>query len=470
MENNTPNVKLLDKKWLHSKYVVEQVSMRRIAEEVGTTTATVSKYIKRYGFDVRSGGESKTLTSIQVLKKPQEDLLANKQWLQEKYVGENLSTREIAALCNVKSRRKVKRALAFHGILVRTLKEARKSRIEKGAELYATSNPGANDLTYIKFLHDSGKSITEIETIIGVSTDAVRHRFKKAGITSRKPSHYNVGRKNSKETLEKMSDTATKQILAGTRSSHCQGNRLSTLVQGGKLVKVRSSYEKVYADSLRLKGIPFEYEQKVFKLSNGKSYIPDFYLPNTDEFIEIKGYASDEQLKKYELFRKEYPDIKWSMLKTEDLKDLGLNTRQAFPTIYMVCGASGSGKSWVCRQLTEQYNYISYDENSKKKHIDLLKGADQSRPTLYDPPIKISTFIKRHSHEFHIVPIFIIEDVNIVKDRILGRGGEWTDFIGRRCEAMKKRNAKYGVFSGTSQEVLDYLLRLTIQFPGMISS
>jgi Zn ribbon nucleic-acid-binding protein len=127
------------------------------------------------------------------------------------------------------------------------------------------------------------------------------------------------------------------------------------------------------------------------------------------------------------------------------------------PTIYMVCGASGSGKSWVCRQLTDMSNYISYDENSKKKHIDLLKGADLSRPTLYDPPIKISTFIKRHSHEFDIIPVFIIEDTETVKERILSRGGEWTDFISKRCEAMKKRNAKYGVFSGTSQEVLDWL-------------
>jgi len=126
-------------------------------------------------------------------------------------------------------------------------------------------------------------------------------------------------------------------------------------------------------------------------------------------------------------------------------------------TIYMVCGASGSGKSWVCEQLTDKFNYISYDKNSKKKHIDLLKGADQSKPTLYDPPIKISTFIKRHSHEFNIIPVFIIEDVSVVKDRVIGRGGEWTDYAVRRCNAMIKRNAKYGVFSGTSQEVLDWL-------------
>jgi hypothetical protein len=91
------------------------------------------------------------------------------------------------------------------------------------------------------------------------------------------------------------------------------------------------------------------------------------------------------------------------------------------------------------------------------QHIDLLKGADQSKPTLYDPPIKISTFIKRHSHEFNIIPVFIIEDVSVVKDRVIGRGGEWTDYAVRRCNAMIKRNAKYGVFSGTSQEVLDWL-------------
>ena len=123
----------------------------------------------------------------------------------------------------------------------------------------------------------------------------------------------------------------------------------------------------------------------------------------------------------------------------------------------MVCGASGSGKSWICKQLVDKFNYISFDENPKKHHIDLIKSAGLDKPILYDPPIKISTFIKRHSHEFNIIPIFIIEEEGVVKERVVGRGGTWTEHLAKRCNVMRQRNKKYGVFAGTSQEVLEYL-------------
>lgn len=127
------------------------------------------------------------------------------------------------------------------------------------------------------------------------------------------------------------------------------------------------------------------------------------------------------------------------------------------PIVYMVCGVSGAGKSWVCDQLTDKFYYVSYDNNRKNKHIDLLLNNTTDKPALYDPMIKISTFIKRNSFQFDIRPVFIIEKEEVVRERLEGRGGEFTPYIITRMNAMNKRNAKYGIFSGTSQEVLDYL-------------
>ena len=139
-------------------------------------------------------------------------------------------------------------------------------------------------------------------------------------------------------------------------------------------------------------------------------------------------------------------------------KQSSIETTMIKPKLYMVAGCSGSGKSWVCAQLVDKFDYVSYDYNRKKEHLDLLL-APSDRPKLYDPPIKISTFFKRHSNKFDIHAVFILEDDEVVKARIIARGGEWTEHISKRNAAMRKRFEKYGEFSGTSQEVLDYLMK-----------
>ena len=50
-------------------------------------------------------------------------------------------------------------------------------------------------------------------------------------------------------------------------------------------------------------------------------YTPDFYLIDTNEFIEIKGYQTDRDLCKWEQFPKE---LKLIILKESDLIELGI--------------------------------------------------------------------------------------------------------------------------------------------------
>jgi len=55
----------------------------------------------------------------------------------------------------------------------------------------------------------------------------------------------------------------------------------------------------IFFDSL---GIKWEYEKEGYNLGNGIYYLPDFWLPQLDCFIEIKPIkASEEELKKAEL-------------------------------------------------------------------------------------------------------------------------------------------------------------------------
>jgi hypothetical protein len=85
----------------------------------------------------------------------------------------------------------------------------------------------------------------------------------------------------------------------------------------------RSLWELVLAQWLSNNNIIWEYEKKRFKLKNGKTYIPDFYLPEFDTYIEVKGrFYSEHALSKPMFLKEENPDIKLFILDYEGYKKI----------------------------------------------------------------------------------------------------------------------------------------------------
>lgn len=454
-----PNEKLLDKEWLRDQYEVQQKSMRTIALELNVTVAVVSKYVKRYGFVVRSAGESKSLTSYKngPISYNKDASLITKESLIDLYHNKGLSTRLLAAELKV-NRRTVMKALKFYNIPIRNLKDARQNRTKQGRTKKALNPILIQNKEEILDSYQRGESIRSIRHRLGLSRDTVYKLLTQEGFQLRTSSEARIGYKHSTETLAKMSKTASDQIMNGTRLSHSNGRKVNCLTPNNGFVTMRSTWEKKYAEYLKSNNIDFYYEPKCFPLSNGKSYIADFYLPATDEYVEIKGYLSEFQKDKYELLKQEYPNLKWNIFYKENLIDLGIDLKKELPTVYLLIGAPGAGKSWIANQLTDKFTYISYDGNPKKEHLTLLcKPTD--KPILYDPTFKISTFIRRHSDKFDIKLIVIKEEESVLKDRISQRGGKWTDTIMKRNLQVEKYYYKYGTsgFLGSSNECLEYL-------------
>ena len=73
----------------------------------------------------------------------------------------------------------------------------------------------------------------------------------------------------------------------------------------------RSAWEANYARYLNYFKVKWEYEPKTFmfeKIKKGtRSYTPDFYLPDEDRWVEIKGYFSAKDKTKIKRFKKYYP-------------------------------------------------------------------------------------------------------------------------------------------------------------------
>jgi DNA-directed RNA polymerase subunit RPC12/RpoP len=71
---------------------------------------------------------------------------------------------------------------------------------------------------------------------------------------------------------------------------------------------MRSSWEVLVSRFLTLSNIKWKYEPKRFYFDN-TSYTPDFYIPEFDCFIEIKGWMRDSNKKKLNRFKSLFPDI-----------------------------------------------------------------------------------------------------------------------------------------------------------------
>lgn len=89
-----------------------------------------------------------------------------------------------------------------------------------------------------------------------------------------------------------------------------------------KKILFRSSWEVAYAKYLDKQGIEWQYESKTFDLGE-TTYTPDFYLPKSDTYVEIKGWWRDDAKKKFKLFKNKSGE-KIKLITEKDLKCLNL--------------------------------------------------------------------------------------------------------------------------------------------------
>jgi hypothetical protein len=81
----------------------------------------------------------------------------------------------------------------------------------------------------------------------------------------------------------------------------------------------RSNWEIELAERLIELGIAFEYEPKRFYFrAERESYLPDFYLPEYNCWIEVKGYMDSRSLKRVKLFKRYYRDTPFFLYEKEE--------------------------------------------------------------------------------------------------------------------------------------------------------
>lgn len=66
--------------------------------------------------------------------------------------------------------------------------------------------------------------------------------------------------------------------------------------------RFRSRLEARWAIFFDTLGIKYEYEPEGYQLSDGTLYLPDFYLPESKQFFEVKGVMTEKDMHKVNQF------------------------------------------------------------------------------------------------------------------------------------------------------------------------
>lgn len=89
-----------------------------------------------------------------------------------------------------------------------------------------------------------------------------------------------------------------------------------------EIVYCQGGYEVKVVDYLNKNKIDYKSQPDPFFMPDGRSYTLDFYLPEENKYIEVKGYFYDDALEKWEWFHETHPNSElWNEKK---LKELGI--------------------------------------------------------------------------------------------------------------------------------------------------
>ena len=130
------------------------------------------------------------------------------------------------------------------------------------------------------------------------------------------------GHHHTKETREKLSEIRSKYL------DSCKGGfknvgwyKVKNL--SGTEFTVRGHWEENVANKLTANEINWIRNRTLKYIKDGirKTYNPDFYLPDTNEYVEVKGYYSDKDKEKMRLVLENNPGIKIYFIGEKQYKD-----------------------------------------------------------------------------------------------------------------------------------------------------
>lgn len=134
------------------------------------------------------------------------------------------------------------------------------------------------------------------------------------------------GMTHSELSLKKMS-IIQKKIARKGKDSNFYGKKYWPK-RGKELIydniRFRSNWEVLTAKYFDKNNIKWQYEPKVFLLNEEMTYTPDFYLLDSNKWIEVKGYWYDDAIIKYNKFIEIFKNIEIEIWDEAKLKQYNI--------------------------------------------------------------------------------------------------------------------------------------------------
>lgn len=140
----------------------------------------------------------------------------------------------------------------------------------------------------------------------------------------------------------------------------------------------------------------------------------------------------------------------------QDRFNLIAEHRKNLPNVFFLFGCFGAGKTWVGNQLINNFFIVEYDKY-RFKSVEIIDALPKTKPILFISSIGITAFMNKYGMKYNIVPIALIESSDVIRQRLIQRGGSMTANVERRLKRVESISNKYAEFSGTSNQVLEYL-------------
>ncbi len=131
--------------------------------------------------------------------------------------------------------------------------------------------------------------------------------------------------------------------------------------------------------------------------------------------------------------------------------------------VIVVCGVSGSGKSWACRQVADKFNYIPHDEHYKDHVQVITKELNRSNKTVItECPFGERVFKQAlEANGLTVLTVFVIEDPDLIAERYYKRENkELPKNAYTRATTILNRALEWGSFYGTSEQILNHLKKI----------
>lgn len=128
--------------------------------------------------------------------------------------------------------------------------------------------------------------------------------------------------------------------------------------------------------------------------------------------------------------------------------------------VYLVCGVPGSGKTWCARQMADRWDYVPHDLHYKN-HADVVIHAAKigKRPVITECPFAERELRDKLSQAgVPVIPYFVVEDPNTVKERYEKREGKPIPKNNlTRALSIRDRAKEWNAPMGTSGAILALL-------------